>query len=719
MPLDFWRTVTRFESEKIVPVVALRNTLGVVLALIAGVAAGSLSTGLIGSIGALNVSFSDRQDPYVQRARRMLAASVLVGLAVLAGGLAGRNPTAAVLVTAVSGFAAGMMVALGTTAADIGLVTLVTMIVFAGQPMNAGKAAPAALAALAGGILQTSFALALWPVRRHEPERRVLADLYLDLARLAPSPATTAPAAGTRMTEAQKSLATLSARTVAGERYLLLLSQAEGIRLGLLALGRLRIRLARDPRASACTSILDRAFELSSTLLRAISNILRARDAAGVNSIPEEFQILADTLRDRHAAECSPESTGMVREARFQLDALAGRFRAAADLAAHSTERGSAEFERHETRQPAKLRLGSMLATLRANLSLQSASCRHAIRLAGCLAVGHGLGMILHGRRSYWVPMTIALVLKPDFGATFSRGVLRLGGTFVGLVFTTALFHRFHPDLVTQMALVAAATFVLRCLGPANYGILTAAVSALVVLLIAATGVPPREVIAARGLNTALGGAIALLGYLVWPTWERTRVPEALALMLDAYREYFHVVREAYLTSGTPLNAELDRTRLAARLARSNAEASVDRVRSEPGRSQQEAHLLAAMLASSHRFVHAAMALEAGLARGLPAPAREPFQTLTHHVELTLHSLAAALRGSPVSHEELPDLREDHRALVHSGDSGVERHTLVNVEADRIVNSVNTLAEQVLRFSAPGQSPRRQHGLQPAHPPEG
>jgi uncharacterized membrane protein YccC len=37
--------------------------------------------------------------------------------------------------------------------------------------------------------------------------------------------------------------------------------------------------------------------------------------------------------------------------------------------------------------------------------------------------------------------MTVAIVLKPDFASTFSRGALRLGGTFGGLVFATALFH--------------------------------------------------------------------------------------------------------------------------------------------------------------------------------------------------------------------------------------------------------------------------------------
>ena len=47
-----------------------------------------------------------------------------------------------------------------------------------------------------------------------------------------------------------------------------------------------------------------------------------------------------------------------------------------------------------------------------------------------------------------------------------------------------------------------------------------------------------------------VGGAIALAAYRVWPTWERTLVPEALARLLDAYRAYFQAVRDAYLHPG-------------------------------------------------------------------------------------------------------------------------------------------------------------------------
>jgi uncharacterized membrane protein YccC len=205
-------------------------------------------------------------------------------------------------------------------------------------------------------------------------------------------------------------------------------------------------------------------------------------------------------------------------------------------------------------------------------------------------------------------------------------------------------------------------------------------------------------VILPRGLNTVLGGVIALAAYWLWPTWERTQVPEAIARLLDSYRDYFHVLRQSYERPDVSFAADLDRARQAGRRARSNTEASVDRLAVEPGTSQDRMRLLAGMLAASHRLAHAMMALEAGLDTSHPVPARPPFHQFADDVEFTLYYLAAALRGSRLRRQDLPDLREDHRALVHSGDSLTERYALVNVETDRIVNSLNTLSEALFRW---------------------
>jgi uncharacterized membrane protein YccC len=203
---------------------------------------------------------------------------------------------------------------------------------------------------------------------------------------------------------------------------------------------------------------------------------------------------------------------------------------------------------------------------------------------------------------------------------------------------------------------------------------------------------------AARALNSAAGGAIALVAYWLWPTWERTQVGEAMAQMLDAYRDYFRAIKESYVRGGAEVSAELDRARAAARLARSNLEASIDRLSAEPGTSAESLKLLGGILASSHPLVHGMMALEAGLLSSHPAPVREPFRRFADDGELTLYYLASALRGSPIHAEGLPNLREDHNALVHSDEALNDRYALVNVETERITNSLNTLSEQLLRW---------------------
>ena len=60
--------------------------------------------------------------------------------------------------------------------------------------------------------------------------------------------------------------------------------------------------------------------------------------------------------------------------------------------------------------------------------------------------------------------------------------------------------------------------------------------------------------------------------------------------------------------------------------------------------------------------------------------------------------LAAYLRGVAVEPGDLPDLREDHRALLQSGVSHAGRYELVNVEADRVTNSLNTLSVELIQW---------------------
>ena len=699
---SFWRAVTRFEVSKIVPVQALRNAVAIALPLGAGVALGNIAGGLIACIGALNVAASDGSDPYRFRARRMCTASLLVALAVFAGGLFARQAVIVIALVAVCAFAAGLMVAVGTTAADIGSIALVTLIVFSTRPMSAAQALQSGGVALAGGLLQTAFTLALWPLHRYQPERRALSAFFAELARDAAAPPQTreAPPASDQSTQAQTALAGLSGdRSLEAERCLALLSQAERIRLALMMLSRLRVRIGREPGGESSAQIVERCLTLAGTVLSAVAVSLSGGQPLHPHEPVEQLPALAESLREAGRG-APPGLAELLRDARLQAEALAGQLRSAEELAGHIAPEGTAAFAQSEAAQPPMLRLTGALALIRANLSLDSAAMRHALRLAVCVALGEVVSAAAGWTRAYWCPMTIAIVLKPDFTGTFSRGILRVAGTLVGLAFATALFHVLSPSMAVQVILIGVFAFLLRCFGPANYGVFVIALTALVVLLIAMTGVTPGVVIAARGLNTVAGGVIALTAYALWPTWERTRLPEELAAMFDAYRVYFEAVRDAYTQPAVSHSAQLDRARLAARRARSNLEASIARFRGEPGAGFDRVTTLDAILANSHRFIHAVMSLEAGLARSRPVPARQAFYPFAADTVRTLSLLSAALHGAATSPADFPNLREDHNTLLRSPDPQTARYALVNLESDRITNSLNTLTLEVLQWIA-------------------
>lgn len=376
----------------------------------------------------------------------MLAACVLCASAVLIGSLCGGNDPFAITITLGWAFAAGLLVALDQAAADVGTISLVTLTVFGAHALPADQAISSGLLAFAGGLLQTAMSVAMWPLRRFEAEQRALGVLYSELGRAAAEPVEVkvSPPATVQATEANKALTSLRAgRNVQAERYLLLLSQAERVRLSLLFLGRLRMRLQRQTR-DAGTEVelpLDDYLQLASKVLSAIGTALSSgRESDGNADCLRGMHQISQQVRETEALS-EPAVAATLSEIIHQLEALTGQVRAAAELAASATHSGRVDFERREKRRPIHLRLIATWPTLRANLTLRSAACRHALRLAVCVALAETIARTSGLERAYWIPMTAAIILKPDFTATFSRGLLRLAGTFAGLVIATALFH--------------------------------------------------------------------------------------------------------------------------------------------------------------------------------------------------------------------------------------------------------------------------------------
>jgi len=156
--------------------VVLRNTVATVLPLAIGASTGHLAAGLGISVGALVTMFADQPGAYRLRVQRMLLIALAAAIAAFAGSILGQWSGALLVVAALWGFAAALLVAIGPHATRAGMISMILLVIMGAEPQPAAAALTAATLILAGGVLQTLFAIAAWPLQQYRPERFALAE---------------------------------------------------------------------------------------------------------------------------------------------------------------------------------------------------------------------------------------------------------------------------------------------------------------------------------------------------------------------------------------------------------------------------------------------------------------------------------------------------------------------------------------------------------------
>jgi uncharacterized membrane protein YccC len=272
---------------------------------------------------------------------------------------------------------------------------------------------------------------------------------------------------------------------------------------------------------------------------------------------------------------------------------------------------------------------------------------RDSLRSAVVMSLAMVLGRHFEADRGYWIPMTAAIVLRPDFQTTFLRGFTRIAGTLIGAVVATLVLRlvRGHEGLQVAGVLVAAAAAYVT-FNP-NYALFTVAITSFVVLVLSMRGLPGTTTIAARVLDTIAGGGLAMIGYLALPTWERKRTRALLADLLDAQRDLADAILRAYAAPSDEARQRIERARTDAWRIRTTVEASIDRSRHEPHR----VHTIAVgralrILAATQRFALANLALESALGTPLPPACADALARFADALDGRIAALAVALRES-------------------------------------------------------------------------
>jgi len=151
------------------------------------------------------------------------------------------------------------------------------------------------------------------------------------------------------------------------------------------------------------------------------------------------------------------------------------------------------------------------------------------LRLMACMGVAAVVSEVLALQRSYWVPLTVAIVLKPDYGSVFARALQRGIGTIVGAVAGAVLLILIHGTwLLIPFAVLAA---LLPYGRSRNYGLLATFLTPLVVVLIDLLAPAGWRLAEDRLIDTLIGCAIVLVvGFAPWPMSWYVHLPRQFAL---------------------------------------------------------------------------------------------------------------------------------------------------------------------------------------------
>lgn len=296
---------------------------------------------------------------------------------------------------------------------------------------------------------------------------------------------------------------------------------------------------------------------------------------------------------------------------------------------------------------------------IRTIFSPDSLSLRHAARFAVTAALVVFVTSAWHIDRGYWISITAVAILQPYPSATWQRMLERVAGSILGglVAAAAALVLRSPTDVMLFVVPLTVLTLAVRGVSYALFVLCLTPQFVLITELFQSGGALSPDLAGLRALDSVIGGVIGLAAsFLLWPSWEAPQLRRRLADAIRANRDYF----VAAMAGG-----DIATTRRQAGLASNNAEASLQRLLSEPrwrpspgGRSRAEAAVT--IVAAVRRLAGVAAAISSLDRSSAPSSAEQ-------WIASTLEKIAKAIGDghdpAPVSPPALEPDREGTLAL--------------------------------------------------------
>ena len=640
---------------------------------------GHFAEGLTISTGAVCLSVTDTPGPAAHRRNGMLAALAVVVLTALLTSVAALTIWTLALQIGVLSFGLTMLLVWGARAGAVGTAGLLNVVLLLAHPPALAAAPLHAGLLLLGGLWYAGLALLAYQVRPYRPAQQALGECIHALARFLElkarfyEPRTDLDddyrqlvAQQVVVNEKQEAARDFLFRTrqivnettSTGRRLVLTFVETvdlyERITVGYYDYVAVRAEFAR-------TGVL-------ADVARLIRHAATALDHLGVAiQANQPYRGTGPELTaewDRLQARISALETDPVLEANTRVlkkilvnlrDIIrrVGNIRRYFDealVAAAPAASRAAEHTRFVAHQEIDWQ------SLRQNFTLSSAVFRHAVRMTVACLVAFGVGeLIWPGQHSYWILMTVTIMLKPGFSLTRQRNTERIVGTLAGGALGGAVLWAV-PWMKARFAILVVFMVVAYSFQRTKYLVTVVFLTAYLLILFRFMGLGFLGVAQERIIDTLVGCGIAFgAGYLLFPRWESDGLTTYMAAALRANLAYLRQLADRL--AGRPLPAhEYRLLRKNVYVSGANLAAAFQRMLTEPKSKQHRPQETHEFVVLNHVLSSNIAALTGTLREA--APAVPPFAPESRRA---LTSALAALgkslgRIAPPAPEPLPEL---------------------------------------------------------------
>ena len=512
------------------------------------------TTAMTVCIGALCTTLMDMPSPLRHKFNEMLASVLLCSAVTLLISLCGPVHWLLLTVLVLVSFLASMMVVYGKKSMPLQLAALFIMTMSMEHQMTWQQSFHHAGLFMLGGLIYLAYAMAIAWVLRHRIKQQVLAEALFELAAYIDIKA---DFYDTRfnLTEQFNKLVrhqSILADRQQASRDLILRSHKNSkdaivvqVHVCMLDLYELILSTHTDyallrqhlADSDVLTSLHDLAYKAARDIESVAYAVTRKRASYAQISYDKEWDdIEAEIARLQAKGDGAQEALATLRAQRNKIRAIL-KMIGELHLATQKVY-ADVPFWSGADMAPFLSQQKYELKTLLSNLRLDSPVFRFALRVSMAISVGLLIGHWLpYAAHSYWIVLTIVIILRPTFSMTRQRRADRIIGTIIGCVVTAIVIRYVHSNIVLMailfLSIVATPTFIYL-----RYRYTAIAVSLMILLQMHLVAPSNPNLVSERLIDTLIGAAVATVFSFVLANWEYQSLPRLVRQVLNVNLSY-------------------------------------------------------------------------------------------------------------------------------------------------------------------------------------